>query len=145
MIGVLRPWFDSNKKKKAIVECTSLLMVTILISRCPFFCQLCFSFSKKTQNSAGTVFEVRSMRKVEKNNNTGKKLSKQFQSFSGTNSKKHILAEFEEKKKIKFVVVFLSLGTSCFVTNANLPACFFHCCKSKKRIRESYLTSKLFV
>ena len=74
-----------------------------------------------------------------------KKAFQTISKFFWNKFKKTHLGRIWRKKKNKFVVVFLSLGTSCFVTNANLPACFFHCCKSKKRIGESYLTSNLFV
>ena len=62
--------------------------------------------------------------------------------FLGTNSKKYVLSDFEERKIIKFVVVFFKFGTNCFVRNANLPACFFHYSKSKNIIWHPIFSSE---
>jgi hypothetical protein len=90
--------------------------------RCSFSCPLCFSVSKQksTKVSWNSVqlqcFQVRKENVLkEKNENTGKnKLEKTFANnlkvFLGTNSKKYVLSDFEEKKKLNLLLFFLSLG-----------------------------------
>ena len=139
--------FTQTRKKKNQL-CISLLMVTILISLFLFLSALFLFFqTKKHKSQLEQCFQVRKGKVLkEKNDNTGKnKLEKTFANnfkvFLGTNSKKYILSDFEEKKKQLNLLLFFWVWDKLFCEKRKLTGLFF----PLFQIEKYYLTSNFFV